>query len=84
MSLFDTIILNHALFGSDRSWLGQSKDLSCFGLEYEITPEGRLIDAKGKDLEYHGYLQVYGSGNREWRCKFTDGQLVGAEKESEE
>lgn len=32
------------------------------------------------DQEWHGWLWVLGKGDYHWKCKFTDGQLVSAEK----
>lgn len=32
------------------------------------------------DQNWHGYIWVWGNGDYEWRCKFTDGVLVEAVK----
>ena len=39
------------------------------------VPTGEITD-----MNWHGYIWVWGKGDYEWKCKFTDGQLVSAEK----
>lgn len=54
------------------------------------APEGSIARLSGcmtqvptgehADMNWHGYLWVWGKGDYMWKCKFTDGQLVAAEK----
>lgn len=46
-------------------------------LEGSMTP---VPTGEVEDMNWHGYIWVWGNGDYKWRCKFTDGVLVGAEK----
>lgn len=95
MGMFDFVKLDHPMFGEDRGHRGQTKDFDCPSLEtYGIDKDGRLhspserfdldegapIPATPEPMDYHGYLWVWGKGDYKWKCKFTDGLLVAAEK----
>lgn len=39
------------------------------------VPTGEITD-----MNWHGYLWGWGKGDYKWKCKFTDGNLISAEK----
>jgi len=66
MGLFDEIIFNYPLSPEDEAYVKkgtifQTKDLENSLDVYILTEDGRLTNEDGKDLNYHGDLNIYTS-----------------------
>ena len=70
----------------------QTKSFPPLFLKYRITKTGRLIDARGRDLEVDGYVTFYPASNPlpenalwpEYRARFIEGQLHAIVRVAEE